>query len=193
MEQLSPPHAGYEGGVPTTPLGKLISIGIACIGLPIFLLYICLVGGAMSLRLQAAYSRCCCSRPPAPAPVDSRGSPDSYSHWKVPPPPDVKATPPWLLLVILLLYLGLGSAWVSSYHAVHPVDALHYCFSLLATIGVTRLPLHTEVREEDMLSVLFTSLYILVGMALVSMCLHSLQGGISSLVTSLRSSPGSTS
>ena len=151
----------------------------------------------MARRLQAAYSRCCCSK--SSAPVDSRGSrgphssPDSYSHWKAPAPPHVTPTPPWLLLIILLLYLCLGSAWVSSYHAVHPVDALHYCFSLLATIGVTRLPLHTEDREEDMLSVLFTSLYILVGVALVSMCLHSLQGGISSLVTSLRSSPGSTS
>ena len=152
----------------------------------------------MSLRLQAAYSRCCCSKPPAP--VDSRpgsrdhqGSPDSYSHWKVPAPPHVTATPPWLLLVILLLYLGLGSAWVSSYHAVHPVDALHYCFSLLATIGVTRLPLHTKAREEDVISVLFTSLYILVGVTLVSMCLHSLQGGISCLVSSLRCGPGSSS
>ena len=76
---------------------------------------------------------------------------------------------------------------------MHPVDALHYCFPLLATIGVTSLPLHTEAREEDVISVLFTSLYILVGVALVFMCLHSLQGRISSLVTSLRSSPSSTS
>ena len=74
-----------------------------------------------------------------------------------------------------------------------PLVALHYCFSLLATIGVTRLPLYTEAREEDVISVLFTSLYILVGVALVSMCLHSLQGGISSLVSSLRTGRGSSS
>ena len=151
----------------------------------------------MAHRLQAVYSRCCCYKPQTPGDSresrDPQGSPDSYSHWKVPAPPRATPTPPWLLLAILLLYLGLGSAWVSSYHTVHPVDALHYCFSLLATIGVTRLPLHTEAREEDMLSVLFTSIYILVGVALVSMCLHSLQGGISTMVTSLRCDPGSSS
>ena len=43
---------GYEGGVPHTPLGKLVSVGIACIGLPIFLLYICLVGGTLARRFQ---------------------------------------------------------------------------------------------------------------------------------------------
>ena len=43
---------GYDGGVPTTPLGKLISVAIACVGLPIFLLYICLVGSTLARRLQ---------------------------------------------------------------------------------------------------------------------------------------------
>merc|ERR1719278_1896413 len=51
---------GYGGGVPRTPIGKLVSVGIACIGLPTILLYICLVGGALARRLQAVYSKCCC-------------------------------------------------------------------------------------------------------------------------------------
>jgi hypothetical protein len=107
-------------------------------------------------------------------------------HWKRPPTPRV---PAWLCLVILLAYLGLGSAWVASYHSVHPVDAFHYCFSLLATIGVTRLHRRSAAGQpeepEDLLSVLVTSTYILVGVALVSMCLHFLQHGITALVSSL--------
>merc|ERR1719433_1706500 len=43
---------GYPYQGPKSGLGKLLSIGIACIGLPIFLLYICLVGRFLGRHLQ---------------------------------------------------------------------------------------------------------------------------------------------
>merc|ERR1719264_514984 len=187
---------GYEGGVPRTPIGKLVSVGIACIGLPIFLLYICLVGGALARRLQAVYSKCCCpcsgggtaQQTPTSPTTSSRHVPLDYSrlvaahHWKR----ETRPVPAWFCLLLLLTYLALGSIAVASYHSVSPVDAFHYCFSLLATIGVTRLKLGSGKEEkEDVVWVLLTSVYILLGVALVSMCLHFLQSSISSLVTSL--------
>jgi len=187
---------GYEGGVPRTPIGKLVSVGIACIGLPIFLLYICLVGGALARRLQAVYSKCCCpcsgggtaQQTPTSPTTSSRHVPLDYSrlvaahHWKR----GTRPVPAWFCLLLLLTYLALGSIAVASYHRVSPVDAFHYCFSLLATIGVTRLKLGGGKEEkEDVVWVLLTSVYILLGVALVSMCLHFLQASISSLVTSL--------
>ena len=133
---------------------------------------------------QSLYLRCCCRSPPAPAPAPPTSPSPDYSrlvahHWKATHRPTV---PPWLCLLLLLSYLLLGSIIVASYTSVAPVDALHYCFSLLATIGVTRL---RKEEGEDVVWVLLTSLYILLGVALVSMVLHLLQASISSLLSSL--------
>ena len=122
--------------------------------------------------------------PPWPCPCPPTSPSPDYSrlvahHWKG---NHRQAVPPWLCLLLLLSYLLLGSIVVASYTSVAPVDALHYCFSLLATIGVTRLK---REEEEDVVWVLMTSLYILLGVALVSMVLHLLQASISSLLSSL--------
>ena len=137
-------------------------MGIACIGLPIFLLYICLVGRFLGRHLQTLYTRllCCRSR-------DSRAlDPDSVKGREAMSRP--RNVPGWLCLVIILLYLGLGTITMAQVHGVSLVDGLVYTFSLLVTIGVTLN------SDADLVSVLVTSLYILVGVAIMAMCAYCL-------------------
>ena len=153
---------GYPYQGPKSSLGKLLSVGIACIGLPIFLLYICLVGRFLGRHLQTLYTRllCCRSR-------DSRAlDPDSVKGREAMSRP--RNVPGWLCLVIILLYLGLGTITMAQVHGVSLVDGLVYTFSLLVTIGVTLN------SDADLVSVLVTSLYILVGVAIMAMCAYCL-------------------
>lgn len=135
-------------------------MGIACIGLPIFLLYICLVGRFLGRHLQTLYTRLLCCRA-----RDSRSlDPDSVKGREA----MSRSVPCWVCLVIILLYLGLGTITMAQVHGVSLVDGLVYTFSLLVTIGVTLN------SDADLVSVLVTSLYILVGVAIMAMCAYCL-------------------
>lgn len=136
-----------------------MSVGIACIGLPIFLLYICLVGRFLGRNLQSLYNKlACCGRR-----NDRSPDPDKTGVTR-----QARRVPGWVCLVIILLYLGLGTLTMAHMHGVSLVDGLVYTFSLLVTIGVTLN------SEADLASVLVTSLYILVGVAIMAMCAYCL-------------------
>ena len=54
---------GYPYQGPKSWMGKLLSVGIACVGLPIFLLYVCLVGRFLGRHLETLYTKlACCNR-----------------------------------------------------------------------------------------------------------------------------------
>ena len=74
----------------------------------------------------------------------------------------------WLCLMIVLLYLILGTVTMSHVHDVSLVDGLLYTFSLLVTIGMT---LDSDI---SIISVLTTSIYIILGVAIMSMCAYCL-------------------
>ena len=158
--QISLPGYPYQG--PKSSLGKLLSVGIACIGLPIFLLYICLMGRFLGRNLQTLYNKLvCCGRR-----NDRSLDPDSVKGREAVTRP--MRVPGWVCLVIILLYLGLGTLTMAHMHGVSLVDGLVYTFSLLVTIGVT------INSDADLASVLVTSLYILVGVAMMAMCAYCL-------------------
>ena len=155
--------SGYQSSGPRSVVGKLLSIVIACIGLPIFFLYICLVGGFLARNLQSVYLRLSCCR---------KSGEERLGN-----------VPAWMCGMIVMVYLLLGAAWVSQYHHVHFIDSFHYCFSLLSTIGVTRL--YTNYSSEDILSTIITSLYILIGVALVAMCANLVKQDLTGFIESI--------
>ena len=87
--------------------------------------------------------------------------------------------PALVCLVILLLYLVLGTIVMSHLHQANMIDSLLYTFSLLVTIGVTL------DSETDLLCVMVTSLYIILGVALVSMCGYCLSKDLTSFLQSM--------
>ena len=135
-----------------------MSIGIACIGLPIFLLYICLVGRFLGRHLQTLYNKLVCCGRRRHLNSDSKGGGAGGG----------RSVPAWLCLAIILLYLALGTLTMAHMHEVGLIDGLVYTFSLMVTIGVTLN------SDADLVCVLVTSLYILVGVAIMAMCAHCL-------------------
>ena len=87
--------------------------------------------------------------------------------------------PAWICLLIILLYLGLGTLLMSSLHKAELVDSLFYTFSLLVTIGVTL------DSETDLLCVVVTSVYIILGVAIMSMCGFCLSRDMASFLHSM--------
>ena len=135
-----------------------MSIGIACIGLPIFLLYICLVGRFLGRHLQTLYNKLVCCGRRRHLNSDNKGGGAGGG----------RSVPAWLCLAIILLYLALGTLTMAHMHEVGLIDGLVYTFSLMVTIGVTLN------SDADLVCVLVTSLYILVGVAIMAMCAHCL-------------------
>ena len=80
----------------------------------------------------------------------------------------LRKVPGWLCLMIILSYLALGTVIMTQVHDVSMIDGLLYTFSLLVTIGVTLN------SDTDIVCVLMTSVYILIGVAIMSMCAYCL-------------------
>ena len=154
--------SGYPYQGPKSGLGKLLSIGIACIGLPIFLLYVCLMGRFLGRNLQSLYNKLmCCSRRQISRTLEDERPKGEKGRY-------LRKVPGWLCLMIILSYLALGTVIMTQVHDVSMIDGLLYTFSLLVTIGVTLN------SDTDIVCVLMTSVYILIGVAIMSMCAYCL-------------------
>lgn len=82
--------------------------------------------------------------------------------------------PVWLTAIILIVYIT-GSAFV--FHSIEKwslADSWYFCFLSLVTIGFGGL---TPGRMEN-ISMIATSAYILIGMALISMCFNLIQADL---------------
>ena len=116
------------------------------------------MGRFLSGHLELAYNRLLCCRQEG----EDRG--DRGEGGKEGRREERRRVPGWLCLMIILVYLALGTVTMSLIHRADMVDSLLYTFSLLVTIGVTL------DSEASLVSVLATSLYIILGVALMSMC-----------------------
>ena len=80
--------AGYGHIAPITPVGKLVTIFYAIIGIPLFLLYLSNIGDIMAKSFKWTYSRLCkCQRgqkPPEHIPSGILKKPDSYRIQYIP-------------------------------------------------------------------------------------------------------------
>ena len=74
--------AGYGHIAPITPVGKLVTIFYAIIGIPLFLLYLSNIGDIMAKSFKWTYSRLCkCQRggkPPEQMPSGILKKPEAY-------------------------------------------------------------------------------------------------------------------
>ena len=166
---------GYPYQGPRSSLGKLLSIGIASIGLPIFLLYSWLVGRFLGRHLELGYNKLlCCSSYRQQENQEERGEERKEGRRE-----ERRRVPGWLCLVIILTYLALGTVIMSLIHRADMIDSLLYTFSLLVTIGVTL------DSEASLLGVLVTSLYIILGVAIMSMCGFCLSRDLTRFLQSL--------
>ena len=135
------------------------------------------MGRFLSRQLELAYNKLlCCRRGES---QEERGLEGKEGRRRHDRRQDKRPVPGWLCLMIILLYLGLGTVMMSLIHGANMVDSLLYTFSLLVTIGVTL------DGQTSLLGVLATSLYIILGVALMSMCAFCLSRDLAGFLQSL--------
>ncbi len=108
------------------------------------------------------------------------------------PPTNQTSFPIWLCVLLLLAYVCAGAAAFCIIRpSWHFVDSFFFCFAALATIGislddganegVSARPLSSHpnlsgTSDDDPTFVMCCTLYLLIGLALVSMCINLIGG-----------------
>ncbi|XP_063851120.1 potassium channel subfamily K member 16-like [Scylla paramamosain] len=194
---------GYGHISPNTQLGKVMTIVYTMFGMPVFLLYMANMGDILAKSLKWTYAKICICRRPAPrydpsvawrsadvalrAPVGGEevASIESWNAEGEPERTDVANVniPITVSLVIMVALLYGGTLLFEKYEDWDPLTAFYFCFISLTTIGfgdyVPGLSTTAPDAEGDEAvkdtSFIYCSLYLMFGLALLSMCFNLMQ------------------
>ncbi|KAF2356739.1 Potassium channel domain [Trinorchestia longiramus] len=192
---------GYGHIAPKTTNGKVMTIVYAIFGMPVFLLYMANIGDMLAKALkwsgpvdpryptleggvegEEAFQldhppRGVLPRPP-PAHVVDQISMGSDSWRSVPSEKlDLSSVniPITVSLVILFALLYGGTELFQSFEDWDPLTSFYFCFISLTTIGFGDIVPGSSVTAEKRLNFIYCSLYLMFGLALLSMCFNLMQ------------------
>lgn len=195
---------GYGSTSPRTDLGKLLTMGYAVIGIPLVLIFLSNIGDMMARCFCALVTNCgiCCGRrkrfpttekasttnSPAvdslPQPIlnmtgckcrlagMNHGCAQISSHPTVQHPEISAVAWPFIACALLLAgYIVAGGYLLRVFNSEwSALDGAFFCFVSLSTVGFGELH-----PSSDWLSQLITSIYLVLGMALIAMCFSLMQ------------------
>nr|XP_027232956.1 TWiK family of potassium channels protein 7-like [Penaeus vannamei] len=181
---------GYGHISPVTSWGQLFCIIYAIIGCPLLLVFLGNLGNSMAESFTYIYSRCCCrwcrsvrnlsELPPRASKkqrkllIDDEVGKEEYM------PTEHVDVPITLTLVVLYVYIMLGAVLFSVWENWDLGSSSYFTFVTLSTIGYgDMVPGTALLSNEDPgtagLKMAVCIAYILLGMALLSMCLNLMQ------------------
>lgn len=176
--------AGYGNIYPKTDGGKIAAIFYAAFGIPLAMKVLAVLGKKLSIILKFIYvrlRRCCCCKikerqkykvtdkeKDATLELQEKGvvkieqeNPEDHVEQEV-----EERLPIALPVVILVIYILLGGLMYTFWEDWGYLDAFYFVFVSISTIGFGDItPAHTKYF-------MVTSLYVFVGLALVSMCIN---------------------
>ncbi|KAG8175727.1 hypothetical protein JTE90_002361 [Oedothorax gibbosus] len=191
---------GYGHVTPHTQLGKIVTILYSLIGIPLTFIFLANIGDVMASGVRYAYSRLCCrwcrgqrrrneynremvaqmgGRLPALS-TDDVGN-ESFM-------PTSKIQIPILLnLVLISLFILLGAGIFANLEDWDMLSSGYFTFVTLTTIGFGDYYPGSAFQgyKGDItktLSLMGTCFYMMLGMALVSMCINLMQEQLTSKV-----------
>lgn len=193
--------AGHGNVTPKSCAGRLVAVAYACVGIPIIMLYLSTLGEALARGVRGLYARlrprARLRRPTACDPAGKcdaqRRTPfqaalnlDSFSggyHWTC---RDHTRVPIILSLLLIVLYIALGTFVFHTTERWNLVDGCYFSFASLATIGFgdLRPGLYASTisaKAEDV-AVGVCCIYILVGIVVIAMCFNLIQEDLAALV-----------
>lgn len=181
---------GYGHIAPATFWGKIFCIIYALIGCPLLLIFLAQIGDAMASSVTYIYSRLCCrccrsvrnssELPPNASKKHKRLLMDDEIGKEEYMPTDEIAVPITLTLVLLFGFMMLGAILFAFLEEWSASAAFYFTFISLSTIGFGDLyPERTIVNASGSFGAYFKMficvLYILFGMAMLSMCVNLMQ------------------
>ncbi|ESN89916.1 hypothetical protein HELRODRAFT_116717 [Helobdella robusta] len=195
---------GYGHVVPKTPVGRLVTILYALLGIPLTFLYLSNVGNFAAKCFRLFYKKFCCGlciyvrllrhkrrmlnvRRQAEAQMKSQEAFDSIvestfiSAKRGGASEDdleyVKMTVPIsICLIIITLYIYLGAQLFSYWEKWDLITSSYFCFITLSTIGFGDLvPGIDSSQEKAHQKLMLCSLWLVVGLSLLAMCFNLMQ------------------
>ncbi|XP_023226111.1 TWiK family of potassium channels protein 7-like [Centruroides sculpturatus] len=184
---------GYGHIAPVTQLGKLATILYAIVGIPLLLVCLANIGDAMASCFRWIYSRLCCRwcrarrrraeyTPLMVAQMGGRLPPlhsDEVGEEEYMPTTQV-VVPIVLNLILISMYILIGAILFGFWEGWDLLSAAYFTFVTLTTIGFgDYTPGKSFLNYKDGVSASMTMVatcaYVLLGMALVSMCINLMQ------------------
>ncbi|XP_045517329.1 TWiK family of potassium channels protein 18-like [Pieris brassicae] len=204
---------GHGNVAPKSSTGKIVAIVYACVGIPLIMLYLSTIGEALARNFRSLYSRMCPSRlrsgdfhskaeclrytlPVAECernemifdrqkrtPFTAALNLDNFNsgyHWTC---RDHTRVPIILSLLLIALYIALGTFIFHSTEKWNFIDGCYFSLSSLATIGFGHLKpglyASTVSAKAEDIAVGVCCIYILVGIVIVAMCFNLIQEDMS--------------
>ena len=170
-----------------------MAIVVVSLGLPLLLIYLSLTGSGLARIAKKIYSiLCCCTKKKqlehnqeslkmSPAPMTSSSISKKCRNCYLKSSglgPGISSSsdnlqagvPLWVCLLIILCYISAGATVFCAYHEDWSfVDSFFFAFSVLWTIGMM-----DKSTSDDGTFVILCTLYLLLGLAIVAMCVHLL-------------------
>ena len=200
--------AGYGHIAPKTQWGRMVCIAYATLGIPLMLLCLANIGDVMADIFKYVYSKICCcgccrrkdrNR-------DNRGaaqSRDTPEAWKAnydknkdggpiivdddeddeddEEEEEKVSVPLTITMAVIAVYIFFGALMFGTWEEWSYVDASYFCFVTVSTIGFGDLVPGSSAFEnqEDQIQMIMAAIYMLFGLALLSMCFSLIQEEIS--------------
>lgn len=194
---------GYGNIAPKTYWGRLVCIAYALLGIPLMLLCLANIGDVMADIFRYVYSNICCcgccrrrervsvSNATTPdlntpeawkAQYNSGGGPviiddyedDEYIDEKI-------SVPLTVTLGVIAAYIFMGAILFGNWEGWEALDASYFCFVTISTIGFGDMVPGTSAMEsgfkdtKDQVKMILSAIYMLLGLALLSMCFSLIQ------------------
>ncbi|KAK7085833.1 Ion channel, partial [Halocaridina rubra] len=180
---------GYGHISPVTFWGKLFCIIYAIIGCPLFLVFLGNLGGSMAETFIYIYSRWCCrscrSRrnleelPPNASKKQRKLLIDDDIGQEDYMPTSKLQVPITINIVVLFVYIMIGAVLFSFWESWDLSSSTYFTFVTLSTIGFGDMVPGTAVLDRNNplagFKMFVCVCYIMLGMALVSMCINLMQ------------------
>ncbi|KAK7598163.1 hypothetical protein V9T40_006398 [Parthenolecanium corni] len=159
---------GSGNVLPRTIWGRVISVFYITIGFFIMLVYLAVIGDCLANPFRRVY-RFITHTPSRTKPIITCTVPNCDKARLL--YRETISIPIWLAAIVLVTYITGGAFIFNVIEKWTLLDSWYFCFLSLVTIGFGSF---TPGRMEN-ISMMVTSAYILIGMALLSMCFNLVQ------------------
>lgn len=177
---------GYGNIAPETQWGRIMVIAYALLGIPIMLLCLANIGDVMADMFKYIYVKICCcgcfrKKRKDTDTTSQTGSvhsddDDAYDSDEEDTDYQEVSIPLTITMGVIAFYLVFGATIFSLWEDWDMMGAAYYCFITISTVGFGDFVPGTSMSTTNLqMQMIFAAVYMLLGLALLSMCFSLIQ------------------